>query len=84
MNYWQVMDLPIRVFWLMNGNISRILAEKDIRSLEVGIASQSADGSSAVRKHLVIEMENKNPEDVLAISEERDEEGFNELKMMQF
>lgn len=87
MSYWQAMNLPIRVFWLMNRCIPRLQAEKDLRALSVAVASQSGDGMEEQRKHLLVEMEGKEKTDEdesQAISEERDEKGFSDLRMMQF
>jgi hypothetical protein len=81
MTYREVMDLPYKVFMLMNENIFRLLAEKDIRSLNVGAASQSADGMESLRNHLVIEMGDVGTSEPGPISEERDQEGFEALRM---
>lgn len=69
----------------MNKNIPRIQAEKDLRSLSVAVASQSGEGMEQQREHLLREMNGTDQLDdsrSQAISEERDEVGFNELRMM--
>ncbi len=82
--YLQAMSLPIQVFFLMNRMIPRIQAEQDIRGLAVATASQSSEGVEASRKHLLLEMDGiqESPDEPQPISAERDEAGFNELKMM--
>ena len=56
MSYREVMDLPIRAFWLMHGNIRRITAGEDIRTLSVSMAAQSGDGARECHDRLVLEM----------------------------
>lgn len=76
------MDLPIRAFWLLNSNVSRLMAEKDMRSLTIAAsAQQEGEAITQVRENLVIEMGEVMVVDPIA-SAVRDEEGFNELKAM--
>lgn len=74
--------MPIVAFWLLSGNIRRIRAGNDIRSLMTAAAAQSADGITEYRDKLVLELGDvvKNTEPV--IEAERDEAGFAELKQM--
>lgn len=67
----------------MAGCISRILAEKDLRGLQVASAAQAAEGFEELSKRLVIEMTGRTePENPMEAT--RDEEGFEELRAMQF
>lgn len=56
MSYWEVMRLPIRTFWLMSDSVNRILAEKDLRSMSVGVSVQNPDGMKEAQKELVLEL----------------------------
>lgn len=56
MSYSEVMRLPIRAFWLMNGSINRILAEKDLRSMSVAVSTQSDEGFRKAQSDLVLEL----------------------------
>lgn len=38
------MNLPVRAFWLMSGNINRLFAEHDMRLLSVTAAVNSSEG----------------------------------------
>ena len=48
--------MPVRRFWVMNSNINRILAERDLRMLTVVNAGQSADGANECRDNLLSEL----------------------------
>jgi hypothetical protein len=76
------MAMPIRAFWLLNGNIRRIRATQDIRDLMTAISAQSAEGAKELQERLVLEIGEvyKGPPQQLQV--ERDEEGFNELRSM--
>lgn len=76
MGYREVMDMPIRAFWLMHTNISRCLAERDLRSLTVATVSQDSKAVKEVRERLIIEMGEAGTRRDGPISEERDEEGI--------
>lgn len=41
-----VMQMACRVFWMLWTNIDRLLAEQEIRSLTVTLASKSPDGAT--------------------------------------
>lgn len=84
MSYGEVMDLPIRAFWLMHGNIRRVKAGEDIRSLVVAMSAQSAEGAKECQERLVLEMGQiaRNHEVTPVIQAERDEAGFAELKAL--
>ncbi|WP_374335533.1 hypothetical protein [Methyloversatilis sp.] len=77
------MSLPIQTFWLMNSNVNRLMAEKDLRAISVNAAVNSKDGFMEFRKMLTEEMgsmfETKGNDPMNA---KRDEVGFAELKAM--
>lgn len=80
------MNLPLKTFWMMSGNIDRIWAQKDMRAMTLAVIGQSTQESVvAYRQQLVIEAGNivKLGEDTgLRPVAPRDEEGFAELKSM--
>lgn len=83
------MQMPIRVFWLMNSNVNRILAEVDQRAVTNFIAGQSGEGYTARMEHLTIEMGKTtvvDPDSIararIAESAVRDQEGFDELRRL--
>lgn len=72
-----VLKMPIKRFWMMNGNIERVQAQRDIRTLSVVASAQSGEMAQETRDGLLGEM------GTVAISApERDEQGFTELKDM--
>lgn len=79
------MRLPIRVFWLLNNTIARLMAEQNIRSLEIGISSQSSEGFSEMRERLKKEMGNVinfDKDYLFEKNSEPDREGIEILKAM--
>jgi len=82
MSYQEVMAMPIRAFWTMSGNIRRLRASSDLRDLMVVSAAQSADGYKETHERLVLEIGTVYVGDSNPMNVERDEAGFNELKMM--
>lgn len=66
---------------MLNSNISRNLAEVDIRNLEVSMAAQSSEGFEHHANRLRLEIEAPESESG-PIDTKRDEEGFSQLKMM--
>lgn len=82
MSYREVLALPIRTFWLFSGNIRRIRAENDMRSLMTAAAAQSAEGIESYQERLVLEIGLVMSNDEPVLDVERDEKGFSELKMM--
>jgi hypothetical protein len=87
--YPSVLALPVKTFWLMNGNIDRIQAQKDMRTLTVTSAAQSpGEAAKELRQRLIVEAGTivKVEGDSVAtggrpyVHEERDEAGFAELK----
>jgi len=84
MSYREVLDLPIRAFWLFNKNVDRIRAESDLRELQVAANSQSQEGYTSARERLVLEL---GPVDTGGAPDPRkavrDREGLAALKAMQ-
>ena len=54
MSYWDVMNMPNSMFWLLNRNLDRYASEADLRSLNVAQAATSGEASEALRKRLEI------------------------------
>lgn len=79
------MILPIRAFWMMNSNVNRMLAEKDLRALSVAIGGQGGESAKHIKEHLIIEMgvvaKVNNSADANAEAE-RDQQGFDELRIL--
>lgn len=49
--------MPVRRFWLMNGNIHRIMAEGDMRTLRVSsYAFAGGETAESLRKSLVLDL----------------------------
>lgn len=78
------MGIPIKTFWMMNQNIDRILAQRDIRALTVAVTGQGGqEATQSYRQTLTIEVGT-----VVKMSEDpvrdavRDEEGFQSLREM--
>lgn len=44
MSYWDTKRLPIRAFWLMSGNINRLMAESDMRHMSAVSSLNDTDG----------------------------------------
>lgn len=88
MSYRDCMDLPMRTFWMLNRNISRLLAEKDLRAISVALSAVSEEAAGALQTKLVEEfqnpyvMEHQDEQAQEPIEERRDEAGFAQLKMM--
>lgn len=84
--YQQALELPIKTFWLMNGNIDRIQAQKDLRSLSRQVvAGSDREQITKFRESLLAEVGTivKVEGDAVIharMSEKRDEAGFAELK----
>lgn len=81
MAYREVMEMPIKTFWLMFSNIRRIRAGDDVRHLMTAAAAQSAEGVKELRDKLVLEIGHVASESPV-IDTQRDEAGFAELKAM--
>jgi hypothetical protein len=55
MTYYQVMDMPLRAFWSFNGQVARLRAETDLRSLQIAVAAQSGEALNDLNEQLRIE-----------------------------
>lgn len=84
MSYEEVMQMPVRAFWLMNSNIDRVQAQKDMRSLTVAVCGQGGgEAAQEFRQRLVIEAGTAVKLKFDPIREAvRDEEGFSALRDM--
>lgn len=56
MGYVETMQLPLRAFWLMSGNVDRIQAQKDVRSLTVAACAQGGEAATTCRTQLIVEV----------------------------
>lgn len=84
LSYGELMSLPIKTFWMLNGNIERIEAQKDMRALTIAVnGNAGAQAAQDYRQRLVIEVGTvvKLEDNPVALAV-RDEEGFAELKAM--
>jgi hypothetical protein len=80
MNPQEVNSLLIKTFWLMSGNIDRIMAQMDMRKLSVAnVAQGGEEAAKEYRQKLVVEAGM-----IVKLSKKaehaRDEQGFSELK----
>ena len=55
LGYWELLEVPIRAFWLLARNINRLKARDDLRELQVLVAPQIKDGVSSLSDALVLE-----------------------------
>lgn len=55
-SYKDALDLPLRTFWLMSNNITRLSAEEDLRSLSLSGAATSEKGFKQASEALQVEM----------------------------
>lgn len=83
MAYWDVMALPIRMFWVMNSYVDRLRAEEELRAIEVHASAQSAEGFRQISERLHRERGEPATYSPLAPHlHQRDEEGVKKLKLM--
>jgi hypothetical protein len=66
----------------MSGNIDRIMAQKDMRSLTVANSAQSGEGAQQCRERLNAETGEIVKVAFRPLEAKRDEKGFAELKAM--
>lgn len=78
MSYNEVMSLPIKSFWLMNDNITRVSAVSDMRQLSIMTsAQQGGEEVNAAMQRLSSEI------GLVSMNKPvRDEKGFEQLKLM--
>jgi hypothetical protein len=43
LGYQETLDLPLSVFWMMNRNLTRLMAEEDLRKFAVAQHAHAAD-----------------------------------------
>lgn len=67
----------LKTFWMMSGNIDRIMAQKDMRSLTVAVCGQGGEAAAEFRQRLVLETGTIVK---VQMVHARDEAGFQELK----
>lgn len=75
------MEMPLRAFWALVGNVHKIEADEDRRALRIAVSCQSPDGV----KTLFAEFEEKLKEVVVGpvasqVDAPRDERGIAQLK----
>lgn len=54
MNYRDVLDLPLKAFWMLDRNISRIKAEDDLR--QVRLSALASSGSKEALENFMTEL----------------------------
>lgn len=87
-SYPEVMALPLKTFWLMSGNVDRVMAQSDMRALTVSVCGQAGEAAKEYRARLVIEIgtivkvEQTETSKPLPYDATRDEAGFAELRML--
>lgn len=70
--------LPIRMFWALEANINRLMAEEDLRTIRLLASAQAPKSAEEVMRQLALEMGT-----VVIEAPVRDEEGFKRLKGLQ-
>jgi hypothetical protein len=84
LGYRELMEIPIRAFWMMNVNAVRLAAESDLRNLTVFSGGHSSENYRAVRDHLELELGEVVKIDPAAASmeEQIDVDGLNRLRLL--
>jgi hypothetical protein len=85
MAYREVMAMPMKVFWRMQGNIGRIEADEQKQQLMLMLSAQSPEGG--VELHEALSKRSPDPvrvtaEAIIASTSVRDEAGFEDLRRM--
>ena len=70
--------MPVRRFWMLHRNITRIQAEEDLRQLTTVNAAQSPEAAKDYRQQLIVAI----GEVSTVVDNERDEAGIENLKIM--
>lgn len=85
MDYWKVLSLPLRTFWLYSKNIDRLAAERDLRLMQVMAAAQSPESygrtQEALRQQMGMVLKINQAE--AAQEEQIDRAGLAALKAMR-
>jgi len=77
----ELLALPMKTFWLLNQNIDRIFAQRDMRTLTVAVSGQSQEAAKGYRETLIAEVGViVKFKESSVMDAERDEQGFAELK----
>lgn len=83
MGYREVLDIPIKTFWMLSQNIERILAQRDMRALTVAVSGQGTEAAQAHRQNLILEVGTIAKLNVDPMRDaQRDEVGFQQLRDM--
>lgn len=79
-----VIQMPIRRFWMMQRNIARIQATEDLRRLHVANAAMDGKAAAKHREQLVLEVGKvmTTVEGTPVRNDERDEAGVARLKIL--
>ena len=79
LGYWEVMDLPVQVFWILNRNIGTLQAEDDLRRFDMTRAAHSADEQAVreVRQSYVTEINR-----TVVVSDELDRPALDRVRAM--
>jgi len=78
------MEMPIRRFWLFTANVDRIMAQGDMRALNVAASATTGESGQELQKRLVIELGTIQVlEETGPLYEKRDQAAFDQLKTMQ-
>lgn len=80
MGYREVIEMPIRSFWVFSRNIDRIEAQERIGALEVANHAQSGEGATQLNERLVLVLGEVVEPDVMV--EGLDRAGLDELRGM--
>ena len=57
MDYYKVLELPLKTFWAFNRQVNRLRAEADMRQLSLISAGQSPEGSTQLFEQLRVELD---------------------------
>lgn len=83
--YREIMQLPMRVFWAINGFIPRVVASKALMDLQVFASAQSEEGIKDMASRLEamsVEPIKRTTKAVVYASAQRDEAGIARLRAM--
>lgn len=74
--------MPIRCFWTLLGNINRIQAQDDLRSLSIACYSQDNKASQTYRETLIVEIGQVYEYQKIPNQDKLDREGLKALKAL--
>lgn len=84
MDYWKVLRLPLKMFWSLNRQVTRLKAEEDIRLLRVFAAAQASEAFKTLHEELITEMDSPVVLERTMVETEFDEGRFAELQQEFF